>query len=141
MTNLCFACDKKLTGKLPHKLAHCLDDQDAFVGADCWKKIEKSGISGYQPPKGGPRLYTFLAKQLLNGNTNSTERRFKTMSIILTITTKDPSKWQQIASKLMKNYCEKHNIDFIRSEFLIKLPEFGRYFTKYPGYISLVSHG
>lgn len=54
-TNKCFACDKRL-GKNP-KTADTRDDQIVFVGSECFKMIEKAGEAGYQPPKGGPRLY------------------------------------------------------------------------------------
>ncbi len=53
--NKCFACGKKL-GKNP-KEVDTRDDQVAFVGDGCYKLIKQSGEEGYQPPKGGPRLY------------------------------------------------------------------------------------
>lgn len=53
--NRCFACDKKL-GKNP-RLVDTRDSQLVYVGSDCYKRIEKSGNDGYQPPKGGPKLY------------------------------------------------------------------------------------
>src|SRR5687767_89245 len=51
----CFACDKPL-GRNP-KTADTRDDQIVFVGSDCHKRIEAAGKVGYQPPKGGPRLF------------------------------------------------------------------------------------
>lgn len=54
-TNKCFACDKRL-GKNP-KMVDTRDAQIVFVGSECFKMIEKAGESGYQPPKGGPKLY------------------------------------------------------------------------------------
>lgn len=33
------------------------DGQTVFVGSECFKLIKKAGESGYQPPKGGPRLW------------------------------------------------------------------------------------
>jgi hypothetical protein len=33
------------------------DGQEVHVGADCAKKIIAAGLSGYQPPLGGPKLY------------------------------------------------------------------------------------
>lgn len=51
----CFACSKRL-GKTP-KLIGCKDDQTAFVGSECFKCIAAAGEQGWQPPKGGPRLY------------------------------------------------------------------------------------
>lgn len=52
----CFACDRKL-GKNPH-LADTRDDQTVLVGSECYKLIKKAGEKGYQPPLGGPRLWT-----------------------------------------------------------------------------------
>jgi hypothetical protein len=51
----CFACDKKL-GKNP-ALADTRDDQLVFVGTECYKYIKAAGELGYQPPKGGPKLW------------------------------------------------------------------------------------
>lgn len=55
MTERCFACDKPL-GKSP-KMADTRDGQTVYVGSECFKQITKSGESGWQPPKGGPKLY------------------------------------------------------------------------------------
>lgn len=52
----CFACDKKL-GKNP-ALADIRDGQTAFVGTECYRAIKASGEEGFQPEKGGPRLWT-----------------------------------------------------------------------------------
>lgn len=49
---LCFACGRKL-GKNPHLVA-CIDEQIVHVGSECFKLI---GPTGWQPPKGGPRLF------------------------------------------------------------------------------------
>lgn len=51
----CFACARPL--KNNNYLVGCKDEQTAFVGADCYRKIEKAGADGYQPLTGGPRLY------------------------------------------------------------------------------------
>lgn len=51
----CYACGKRL-GKRP-KLVTCADEQDVFVGSECGKLIEQAKAVGWQPPKGGPRLY------------------------------------------------------------------------------------
>ena len=51
----CFACGRKL-GKNPKRIG-CQDDQTADVGTDCFRLIQAAGANGYQPPKGGPRLY------------------------------------------------------------------------------------
>ena len=52
----CFACDKPL-GKNP-PLADTRDSQIVFVGMECFRRVVASGAAGYQPPKGGPRLWT-----------------------------------------------------------------------------------
>ena len=51
----CFACDRQL-GKTP-QLVTCADEQDVFIGAECAKHVAHAGAEGWQPPKGGPRLY------------------------------------------------------------------------------------
>lgn len=51
----CFACGRKL-GKKP-ALVTCADEQDIFVGSECFKLIKAAGSAGYQPVD-GPRLYT-----------------------------------------------------------------------------------
>jgi len=51
----CFACDRKL-GRNPC-LADTRDAQIVYVGSECFKLIKAAGEAGYQPPKGGPRLY------------------------------------------------------------------------------------
>lgn len=51
----CFACDKKL-GRTPHR-ADTRDAQTVLVGSECYKLIVEAGEAGYQPPKGGPRLW------------------------------------------------------------------------------------
>ncbi len=50
----CFACDRPITEGY---LVGCADEQDVGVGPECYSKIKKTGFAGYQPPKGGPRLY------------------------------------------------------------------------------------
>ena len=56
-TNRCYACNRKL-GKSP-KLVTCEDEQDVYVGSECYKYIVVGAAQGYQPPLGGPRLYLF----------------------------------------------------------------------------------
>ena len=51
----CYACDKSL-GRNP-ALADTRDNQIVFVGTECSKQIQRAGNAGWQPPKGGPRLY------------------------------------------------------------------------------------
>ena len=48
----CFACDRRLSSN-PY-VAVTIDGQIVYVGSDCYKNI---GKAGWQPPKGGPRLY------------------------------------------------------------------------------------
>jgi hypothetical protein len=55
MTAKCFACDKPL-GKTQRRV-DTRDDQTVFVGCECFRKVQAAGADGYQPPKGGPRLY------------------------------------------------------------------------------------
>lgn len=57
----CFACDRELPMTKMHLVA-CIDDQAVWVGSECFKHIKRSGIEGYQPPRGGPKLYTIEAK-------------------------------------------------------------------------------
>lgn len=51
--NRCFACDRKC-GKNPHVAITVDVAQVVYVGNECYKNI---GPEGWQPPKGGPRLY------------------------------------------------------------------------------------
>lgn len=54
----CFACGRKL-GASP-RWADTRDDQRVLVGRECAKPIEHAGEHGWQPPKGGPRLYPLI---------------------------------------------------------------------------------
>lgn len=58
---LCFACDRKL-GKNPH-YADTHEDQCVVVGSECYKAIQEAGESGWQPPKGGPRLWVLTPER------------------------------------------------------------------------------
>lgn len=51
----CFACGRKL-GQKPY-LADTRDSQTVYVGVECAKHIKRAGDEGWQPPKGGPKLY------------------------------------------------------------------------------------
>jgi hypothetical protein len=56
----CYACGKRTKGVRSFTLTVCLSDDDGRrvpVGPDCHKKTRLAGVRGYQPPKGGPRLY------------------------------------------------------------------------------------
>ena len=50
----CFACGRKL-GKNP-LLVETIDHQTVYVGSECAKHVRKAE-DGWQPPKGGPRLF------------------------------------------------------------------------------------
>jgi hypothetical protein len=54
----CYSCDRKLD---ENSRIYCvnvaLEDQDVYVGSECFRKIKKAGAAGYQPPKGGPKLF------------------------------------------------------------------------------------
>jgi hypothetical protein len=51
----CFACGRVLSGS--YNVVDTHEDQCVRVGLDCGRKIIRSGAVGYQPPKGGPRLF------------------------------------------------------------------------------------
>lgn len=51
----CFACGRTL-GKA--KRVDTRDGQTVLVGPDCYLHIVRSGSAGYQPPQGGPKLWT-----------------------------------------------------------------------------------
>jgi hypothetical protein len=52
----CYACDKHLGRSRPNEV-YTSDGQMQWVGSICYTVIKKAGLSGYQPPKGGPRLF------------------------------------------------------------------------------------
>lgn len=59
----CFACGARI-GKSGCARAHTADGQNVYVGSSCWQKILSASTdvrggehAGYQPPKGGPRLW------------------------------------------------------------------------------------
>jgi hypothetical protein len=56
----CFACDRTFCNGKKH-VVDTRDGQTVFVGSGCYKKIVRAGDAGWQPAKGGPRLY--LAKE------------------------------------------------------------------------------
>lgn len=52
----CFACGQRLRSWQAAYMED--DDQQAQpVGSDCFRHIIQGGAQGWQPPKGGPRLY------------------------------------------------------------------------------------
>lgn len=52
----CFACNRPL--KKAIRLVTTNDGQRVNVGWDCAEKIDRASKAGYQPPLGGPRLYS-----------------------------------------------------------------------------------
>ena len=55
-TYRCFACDRVIRRKEPLR-ADTRDDQWVYVGNECAKNVEQAGNAGWQPSRGGPRLY------------------------------------------------------------------------------------
>jgi hypothetical protein len=57
MKQRCYACDRAM--KAAGALVYTADDggQRQFVGPDCYLQVQAAGSAGFQPPKGGPRLY------------------------------------------------------------------------------------
>lgn len=52
----CYACDRVL--KKPHAVyTGDAGGQRQFVGPECFQYVLAAGAIGYQPPRGGPRLY------------------------------------------------------------------------------------
>lgn len=56
LADACFACGRKL-GKRGGFLVDTRDGQEVFIGPECFKHVQAAGDAGYQPPKGGPRLW------------------------------------------------------------------------------------
>jgi PP-loop superfamily ATP-utilizing enzyme len=52
----CYACNRKLRKALHTVITS--DGQRVDVGPDCYDKIDLAGSRGYQPPLGGPKLFT-----------------------------------------------------------------------------------
>ncbi len=68
----CFACDRPLKSDADRHHADTRDGQIVFIGSECLKKIRAAEDDGYQPPKGGPRLWlTEHANYLHRANTDS----------------------------------------------------------------------
>ena len=50
----CFACDAKLR---KYRVVQAIDKaQNVWIGPECARHVFNAGITGWQPPKGGPRL-------------------------------------------------------------------------------------
>jgi hypothetical protein len=63
----CFACGKIFrSNKTKHLVNVAHEDQDVFVGPECYKRISAAGKTGWQPIKKGkafgPRLYLMQFK-------------------------------------------------------------------------------
>lgn len=60
MDDKCFACGRRLVRPEEAFLTDRLSDgrsYTVYVGPECIKLVKRAGSDGYQPPKGGPRLY------------------------------------------------------------------------------------
>jgi hypothetical protein len=53
----CFACGRPLSTITAERMVDTRDGQTVRVGGDCFRKVERAGAEGWQPPKGGPRLW------------------------------------------------------------------------------------
>lgn len=56
----CFACNARLARPESVFLTDKLSDgrqYEVHVGPECFKHVKASGVTGYQPAKGGPRLF------------------------------------------------------------------------------------
>lgn len=58
----CFACDHVIRRKVPYQV-DTRDAQIVFVGPECFRLVIAAGELGYQPPKGGPRLFPLKNSQ------------------------------------------------------------------------------
>lgn len=56
----CFSCGQRLTMNVWAAITE--DGQEVRVGQSCAKKIIAAGEAGYQPPKGGPRLFKYESR-------------------------------------------------------------------------------
>lgn len=70
----CFACGSLIWDDRWGYLVGCADEQDVSVGHECYKKIRKAGWHGYQPPKGGPRLYILEIANAMRSRVLGTDR-------------------------------------------------------------------
>ena len=62
--------------------------------------------------------------------------------IEVTVAAGTPSRdWLRVAQVRARRACEVAGVDFRAAEVLVTLPEAGRYMTKAPGFISMVSVG
>lgn len=57
----CYACDRPIRGNRHPTFTS--DGQTQHIGIECARRVYKSRSEGYQPPKGGPRLYAFAVQE------------------------------------------------------------------------------
>jgi len=56
----CFACGRRLVRPRPVYLTDRLADGGSYVvqvGPECFGLARQAGAAGFQPPRGGPRIY------------------------------------------------------------------------------------
>lgn len=58
----CYACGRAFRRNgfglvVYHPAVLTRDGQRQFVGFDCYEKVRDAGPEGWQPPRGGPRLF------------------------------------------------------------------------------------
>lgn len=56
-SNCCYACGRPMLGTGSRVLTEDDGHQRQYVGPDCYQHVVDAGELGYQPPKGGPRLF------------------------------------------------------------------------------------
>ena len=56
----CYACFKKVSNP---KIVDTHEDQFVHVGSNCFNTIRIAGSQGYQPTKGGPRLFLMTSER------------------------------------------------------------------------------
>lgn len=54
-TERCYLCERPIYTTV-HKV-YTSDGQTQFAGEECYRMVRDSGLDGYQPPKGGPRVW------------------------------------------------------------------------------------
>jgi len=54
----CFACGRAIKLTSDHYEVWTSDPQMQWVGPECYNKIQLANKNGYQPPPGGPRLFS-----------------------------------------------------------------------------------
>jgi len=52
-------------------MADTRDDQVVKVGPDCFKHVRAGGALGWQPPRGGPRLYLPTEHRIVSAGPNA----------------------------------------------------------------------